>query len=395
MKSVCQVIDTEAKLVALINNLREDTQTDMLLVEFLTRFWQEIKAATQDLQVLLDKFGCTVLHRISSNYTHGQIFQLQVPLCQTYTSDIEHFSKDLEKQLTNAQLLLKNYGYSVNSDMIDRSSFKDRLMVCCDLKAFPILGFVSDIASKITRMCDTARQWLARDEQFMHEINEFIREIRTAARKREEIFHLKKTEQKNVERNAKVAHNIMLSNRQKLRLIDAELQELERRLGMCREEQQARMVEIHQKESMMDFLRVTLQQTKKNCRLQTKRAKLHKQVKELGDYVRVMEADLELVQDQILAKSHEKIILTEKIHTSEKSYGVLKTDLDKFSENLEDMEAEVSDLSGQLLQLEIVHTIRTSPEILDNLTDRPTSVKLSKSLKERIKQKHRKYLTLN
>lgn len=65
------------------------------------------------------------------------------------------------------------------------------------------------------------------------------------------------------------------------------------------------------------------------------------QVKELGDYVKVLEADLQLVQDQILAKSHEKIILAEKIHTSEKSYGVLKTDLDKFSENLEDLEAEV------------------------------------------------------
>lgn len=128
-------------------------------------------------------------------------------------------------------------------------------------------------------MCDTARRWLARDEQFMHEINEFMRETRTATRKREQVLHLEKTKQKKVQKNVKVARAILLSNQHKLRLIDMELQELEQKLGMSRDEQRARLVQINQKENMMDFLKVTLQQTKKNCRLQTKRAKLHKQVR--------------------------------------------------------------------------------------------------------------------
>ncbi|GFS05021.1 hypothetical protein ElyMa_006510600 [Elysia marginata] len=113
-------------------------------------------------------------------------------------------------------------------------------------------------------------------------------------------------------------------------------------------------------------------------------------VKELEDYLKLMEAELELVQDKILAKSHERILLTEKISTSEKSYGVLKSDFDSFSENLEKLEAEVSGLSGQLLQLEIVHTIKTSPEALDNLQDRPSTVKLSRSLKEKIRERKKK-----
>lgn len=237
------------------------------------------KSLVFSCQVLLDKFSSTVLHRISSTYTNSQISQLQVPVCQTYTSDIEQFSRDLETQLTNTSLLLKNYGRLVDIDLIDNDGFHDRLMVCCDLKAFPILGFVSDISGRIILMCDTARRWLARDEQFMHEINEFMRETRTAARKREQVLHLEKTKQKKVQKNVKVARAILLSNQHKLRLIDMELQELEQKLGMSRDEQRARLVQINQKENMMDFLKVTLQQTKKNCRLQTKRAKLHKQVR--------------------------------------------------------------------------------------------------------------------
>lgn len=69
---------------------------------------------------------------------------------------------------------------------------------------------------------------------------------------------------------------------------------------------------------------------------------LTKQVEELGQYLEHMETDLELVQDQILAKSHEKILLAEKIQSSEQSYGALKTDLDKFSDNLEKLEGDVS-----------------------------------------------------
>lgn len=57
--------------------------------------------------------------------------------------------------------------------------------------------------------------------------------------------------------------------------------------------------------------------------------------------MRLMENELEVVQDRILAKSHERIILTDKISSSEQSYGVLKTDLDKFSEHMEELEAEV------------------------------------------------------
>ncbi|CAL1528289.1 unnamed protein product [Lymnaea stagnalis] len=382
-----EVVDSDSRLVRLLNELRADKTPDMTLVDALTKFWNELKSTAASLQALLDKFNHTVHQRLSHNYISSNSADLLVPVCQQYALDIEGFLKDLDTQTNNANLVLKSYGSRLHQDLMDSTPFSERLVLTCDAKAFPILGFVHDLCGKITRMCDTARQWLSRDEQFMHEVNAFIRETRSVARKREQILQTEKQKQKRVEKNVRIAQNILHSNKEKLRLIEVELQELEQKLDASKEEQKVRMNEIQHKESMVDFLKVTLQQTKRNYSLQSKRTKLLRQVKELEDYLRLMEADLEVVQDKILAKSHERILLTDKINNSEQSYGVLKSDLDRFSENLEDLEAEVTSLSSQLLQLEIVHTIRTSPETLDNLIDRPSTVKLSKSLKERIRER--------
>ncbi|KAI8798900.1 nucleoprotein TPR [Biomphalaria glabrata] len=385
-----EVIDSDTRLVKLLNQLREDPTPDMMAVDTLTTFWTEVKTSAHTLQCLLEKFHSTVFQRLSNNYIGGNSAEILVPVCQQYALDIEDFLKDMDNQMTNARLVLKSFDSGLHRDLMDKNAFSERLVVLCDTKAFPVLGLVHDVCDKIVRMCATARQWLARDERFMHEISSFIRETRTATRKREQVLQTEKQKQKRVEKNVRVAQNLLQRNKEKLQLIEADLQELEEKLNTSREEQRTRMNMIQQKENMVDFLKVTAQQTKRNYSLQSKRSKLLRQVKDLEDYLRAMESELEVVQDQILAKSHEKILLTHKINTSEQSYGALRSDLDKVSENLEDLEAEVTGLSSQLLQLEIVHTIKTSPETLDNLIDRPSTVKLSKSLKERIKERKKK-----
>lgn len=95
------------------------------------------------------------------------------------------------------------------------------------------------------------------------------------------------------------------------------------------------------------------------------------------------------VQYKIQEKAQQKDMLAVKLETSEKSYGALKTDLDRFTDNLENLEQEVNSLSGQLLQLEIIQTYKSSPETIDGVYDRPQSVKLAPSLKEKIKRKRK------
>ena len=115
---------------------------------------------------------------------------------------------------------MKSYGSGLHQNLLDDSDFSHRLMLLCDLKAFPVLGFVHDVCAKILRMCETARGWLARDEQFMHEINAFIRETGIAARRREQRLMTVKQKKAKHEKNVRIAHSILHNNREKLRLIE-------------------------------------------------------------------------------------------------------------------------------------------------------------------------------
>lgn len=233
--------------------------------------------------MLLDKFNTTVLQRLRNNYISSHSAELLVPVCQQYALDIEDFLKTLETQTGNASLVLKSYDNKLNLDLMSSSPFLERLMLSCDTKAFPILGVVYDVCTKIFGMCETARKWLSRDEQFMHEMNTFIRETRPVARKRELVLQTEKQKQKRVEKNFRIAQNVLTKNREKLQLIEAELKELEQKMNKSREEQKARINEIHQKENMVDFLKITAQQTKRNYTLQSKKMKLLRQVRFLWE----------------------------------------------------------------------------------------------------------------
>lgn len=105
-----------------------------------------------------------------------------------------------------------------------------------------------------------------------------------------------------------------------------------------------------------------------------------------------MEKDLLAIQDEIHVKSEEKVRLAVKVENGEKSYEALRSDADRISDSLEELESEVTSLSGQLLQLEIIHHLKTSPEKVEEIYDRPSTVKLAPSLKEKIKERKRQVL---
>ena len=57
-----------------------------------------------------------------------------------------------------------------------------------------------------------------------------------------------------------------------------ELYVLEEQMNESERDKRYRHDQLQQKESMVDFLKITLSQTKRNCSLQTKRSKLSRQV---------------------------------------------------------------------------------------------------------------------
>lgn len=71
---------------------------------------------------------------------------------------------------------------------------------------------------------------------------------------------------------------MLKNNREKLHKIEAELYVLEQQLNDSEHERRVRHDEMQQKESMADFLKLTLANTKRNYNLQTKRSRLVQQV---------------------------------------------------------------------------------------------------------------------
>ena len=81
----------------------------------------------------------------------------------------------MERELTNTRLLLKSLDSGLHQDLFTDSEFAEKLLVSCDLKAFPVLRLIPDLGFKISSLCDISRKWLNRDEEYMYEVNDYIR----------------------------------------------------------------------------------------------------------------------------------------------------------------------------------------------------------------------------
>jgi len=87
----------------------------------------------------------------------------------------------------------------------------------------------------------------------------------------------------------------------------------------------------------------------------------------------------------------EKVTLRQDIKTSmeetQTNYTSIKQDLDSYNDSVFEIECEAKDVNSQLIDIEILHCIKTSPENLDEIRDRPQSVKIARSLRDKITSK--------
>lgn len=384
-----QVIDSEIQVVALINQLRDVLDYDKGEIQFISEFWENIKNTMESLRILVDKFKSSVVDRLRGNCISYSNADIHLEVAARYTEEITTYLTELERTTNDTQLLMKSFASGIHQDLFSHTRFTEGILVQCDLKAFPILRLFPDLTEKVESMCALAHKWLDRDEKYMFEVHDFIRETRSMAKKRVEDLKNQKEKRKKYEKAVKAANILLHNNKEKLQKLEEDLNHLESTLNVYKREMESKYGEKTQKESMVDFLKLTLSQTKKNYNLQIKRQRLLKQVKDLEEFLMRLERDLSNVHDLIQEKSQQKDMLADKVENGEKSYGELKTNLDRFSENLEKLEQEVTGLSGQLLQLEIIQTFKSSPENMDGVYDRPQSVKLAPSLKEKIKRKRK------
>ena len=120
-----------------------------------------------------------------------------------------------------------------------------------------------------------------------------------------------------------------------------------------------------------------------------KKSRLARQLKELEENLKEIEQELNTVESEVEKRKGEKEEVAQTVEESNNAYKALKSDLDKFNENVGKIQKEMIDLTEELSTLEIIQTFKTSPEKVEDFFDRPSSVKLAPSLKEKIKRKRK------
>jgi DNA repair exonuclease SbcCD ATPase subunit len=248
-----QIIDSETCLVGLINKLREAMEYDKGEITVLTEFWDNLRNTVDGFRALVDKFQNNVLNRLNQSCISYSSDDINLEVSNRYTLDISDYITEMERELTNTRLLLKSLDSGLHQDLFTDSVFSEKLLVSCDLKAFPVLRLVPDLANKIGILCDISRKWLNRDEEYMYEVNDYIRKTRTITKRRSEDLKNQKEKQKKIEKAVKSTQILLQNNREKLQNIESELNHLEEQIAGYEHVKKSKFEEKEQKANMADF----------------------------------------------------------------------------------------------------------------------------------------------
>ena len=147
------------------------------------------------LQLISNKYRTTLLKRLLASCVSYHNTDINLDLSTKYRQDVETYAKSIKLTLKNLDSLIKSYTTRINQDLFTNTNFSERVLVCCDHKAFPILRIVPDISEKITLVCRQSRQWIDKDEIYVRDINNHIREKRNQTRKREHDLRVQREKQ--------------------------------------------------------------------------------------------------------------------------------------------------------------------------------------------------------
>ena len=339
------------------------------------------------------KYRTTVLKKLR-NTCGSYVDQGSAPrgasVTKNYSQQVDAYKTEISQMLQAVDTLCKSFENQLRQDLFTNTNFSDRILVSCDRKAFPILRLVPDVTEKLSRVVTVSRQWLDKDETYVHDLSNHIRETRDETRKREEDLRTRKHKKNELNKATEEAYKLVEANKNRLTKIETELQTLEEQMAQYVDAKKYKTEEKKQKEGIVSFLDISITQTKKNFTLQLKRSRMMRQLRELEDSLNMIETEIKSMEEEKQEMHEEQTVVKKRVQQSKVSYNTVKTDLDKMQMNLEELEKELEELTGSLTQLETIQSCKTSPEKVEDFYDRPTTVKLAPSLKEKILMRKRK-----
>ena len=123
--------------------------------------------------------------------------------------------------------------------------------------------------------------------------------------------------------------------------------------------------------------------------LQLKRQRLLRQVKELEASLADIDSNISELKDEINKLSSSRQAVVQRADDDNANYSEIKSELDSFTHKVASMAQQLRGLRASLTSLEVIQTCKTSPERIDDFYERPRSVKLAASLRDKIELKRR------
>ncbi|KAF6036233.1 hypothetical protein EB796_005441 [Bugula neritina] len=180
---------------------------------------------------------------------------------------------------------------------------------------------------------------------------------------------------------------LLQQNKEQVELLDQEMDELQTQLNNKENIIQSTEVEMEREQNAIDFLNHTISSTKRNQRLLVKRQHLLKTRKSLEKKLEQIKSELQTVNEELQQKTLKKVEMRKRLEQNTTSHSTITADLNSFTNSLEEIEKEAKSVHTELIDIEIIHCIKTSPENLDDMQDRPQSVKIARSLRDTIYRK--------
>lgn len=382
-----EIVDSEMKLVALLNKIQEnsDENFDNSVASDLTEFWEHIKDCLFRLKTTNLKFQTEVMKRLESTCNSYQnTGGSNLDFSTKYSEEAFKYQKEINGNVDKINALLGSFPNGIKQEHYTITNFSQRVLSSCDSRAFPILRLVPDISEKLVQMCRLARQWIDKDETYIHDINHQIREQRHNARQKELELRQQREKRSQLSRAVIECQQAVKAYRERLDELGKELRNLDQQFKEMSESKKYKKEEVKQKEGIIGFLEISISQTKKNYTLQLKKARILRQLKDLENNLKEIELEIEELEKEAESKRREREVVEEKIEENGQSFQTLKSDLDHFTEIVDSVQQEMNEMALQLQQLEIIQTFKTSPEKVDDFYDKPQHVKLAPSLKEKI-----------
>lgn len=388
--SKAEVIDSDVRLMALLNKARElSDDLDPKVIEALTAFWKNLQETLEVLKGILTNFRNLVLKKLLSSCLSYQSNSITLELTMKYGEEVRTYQRGLKDTIRQTEELMKSYEGGIKHELFTNTNFISHVMAGSDQRMYPVLRLVPDLAEKVTAVCRLARQWVDKDETYMHDLTRQIRVARNQTKKKTLEIHNEKEKYGQLSKSVDEAHAVFKESKKKLKAIEKDLKSIEAQVEHRSEAEKYRSDEKKQKESIVGFLDISIAQTKKNYSLQLKRSRMLRQLRELEQSLQDIEMELQAMETEMQAKTSERDVAAKQHEEVAAQYRALKQDLDQFTHNVEQLQQELADLTTGLSQLEIIQTFKTSPEKVEDFYDRPASVKLAPSLKEKIKRKRK------